>query len=410
MPAVGIRRPFVLCALFAAAACAEAPPPLPVAPPRVDAAAAGRDVARELDDFHDAAAHADETRLFGHFAQGGVFLGTDATERWDVPAFRAYAHPRFAEGKGWVFHVERRAITLSADGQMAWFDEDLRGDALGPARGSGVLQRQGGRYLIAQYNLAITVPNERFSSVRAFLDAPPPAPPTPDLRARYKIAYQQAMDASKGGDLTKAASLLLAIVPEAKTLPADDLEFWLRNELTWLRWGQGDLAGALAEVDAARVVLDHGTLPESQRLALRLHERWDRAYLLLEQAQKAPRASRPAALAAARDAKKAYDELAAQANDRDGMAVLDAFFALRAGDGRAALAAARRVNAEQDSDLQDLYVLAMALDAGGDHDAARSARERICSGKDYLMKPLILLQMAQEGTQCPRVSTPPSSR
>ena len=399
-----IHHPFILLSLVTATACAEAPPPHPAAPPQVDAVAAGRDVARELDDFHDAAAHADETRLFGHFAEGGVFLGTDATERWDVPAFRAYAHPRFAEGKGWVFHVERRAISLSADGQTAWFDEDLRGDALGPARGSGVLQQKGGRFLIAQYNLAITVPNERFSSVRAFLDAPTPAPPPPDLRERYKVAYQDAVIAAKVGDLTKAVSLLLDLVPEAKTKPADDVEFWLRNELTWLRWARGDLAGALAEVDAARVVLDHATLPEAQLRALRLHERWDRAYLLLELAQKAPKASRAAALATARDARKSYDELAGPANDRDGMAVLEAFFALRADDGRAALAAAKRVNVEQDSDLQDLYVLAMALDAGGDHGAARFTRDRICSGKEYLMKPLILLQLPQEA--CRPVGSP----
>ena len=50
-------------------------------------------VTAALDDFHDAAAKADEDRYFGRFAPGGVFLGTDATERWDVKAFRAYAHP-----------------------------------------------------------------------------------------------------------------------------------------------------------------------------------------------------------------------------------------------------------------------------------------------------------------------------
>src|SRR5262249_42795332 len=55
----------------------------------------GAEIGRVLDDWHDAAAHADEARYFGHFAPGGVFLGTDASERWDVAAFRAYAHPRF---------------------------------------------------------------------------------------------------------------------------------------------------------------------------------------------------------------------------------------------------------------------------------------------------------------------------
>ena len=137
-----------------------------------DRAAAERDIARELDDLHDAAAHADEPRYFDHFAPQAVFLGTDATERWDLAAFRAYAHPRFSEGKGWTFHVERRAVTFDADGDAAWFDEDLRGERLGPARGTGVLLRDGARWRVAQYNLALTIPNERFDAVRALLDSP----------------------------------------------------------------------------------------------------------------------------------------------------------------------------------------------------------------------------------------------
>src|SRR5437764_7752082 len=55
-----------------------------------------------LDDWHDAAAKSDESRYFAHFADNAVFLGTDATERWNVPAFRAYAHPYFLQGKGWA--------------------------------------------------------------------------------------------------------------------------------------------------------------------------------------------------------------------------------------------------------------------------------------------------------------------
>ncbi|MFI5300339.1 MAG: nuclear transport factor 2 family protein, partial [Polyangiales bacterium] len=106
-----------------------------------DATTSERDVAAALDDFHDAAAHADEDRYFAHFAREGVFLGTDATERWDVPAFRAYAHARFVTGKGWTYRVQRRAIRFSNDGAVAWFDEDLLGEKAGPCRGSGVLVR-----------------------------------------------------------------------------------------------------------------------------------------------------------------------------------------------------------------------------------------------------------------------------
>ena len=161
--------PRFVCLVLFTLACA--PPPAPAASAPVDRTAAERDVARELDDFHDAAAHADEARYFAHFAPDGVFLGTDVTERWDLAAFRAYAHPHFAQGKGWTYHPLRRAVALSPDGAVAWFDEDLRGERVGPTRGCGVLVRLGGRWLIALYDLSVTIPNERFDAVRAVLDA-----------------------------------------------------------------------------------------------------------------------------------------------------------------------------------------------------------------------------------------------
>ncbi len=133
--------------------------------------AASRAIAIVLDDFHAAAASADEARYFGHFADEGVFLGTDATERWTVPAFRAYAHPHFEKGKAWAFKAARRAIEVDAAGTVAWFDEDLVTPNLGPARGSGVLVLRAGSWKIAQYNLAIVIPNDRFKDVKALLDA-----------------------------------------------------------------------------------------------------------------------------------------------------------------------------------------------------------------------------------------------
>jgi hypothetical protein len=121
-------------------------------------------VVAALDDFHDAATRADEERYFGHFAPDGVFLGTDATERWDVAAFRAYSHPHFAKGKAWSFQGVNRRVVVR--GELAWFEEDLETMNLGPARGSGVLSFQGGRWLIEQYVLSITVPNDKFPAVK----------------------------------------------------------------------------------------------------------------------------------------------------------------------------------------------------------------------------------------------------
>ena len=68
------------------------------------------DVDSVLDDFHHAAAAADEERYFAHFAPEGVFLGTDASERWTVEQFRRYAQPHFDKGDGW--HYKSRDTTL----------------------------------------------------------------------------------------------------------------------------------------------------------------------------------------------------------------------------------------------------------------------------------------------------------
>jgi hypothetical protein len=125
-------------------------------------------VVQVLDDLHDAAARADEERYFRHFAADGVFLGTDAKERWDIPAFRAYAHTYFARGKAWSFKGVRRRIVLRGD--TAWFEEDLETPNLGPARGSGVLIFQDSEWKVAQYVLSITVPNERFKAVKDLLE------------------------------------------------------------------------------------------------------------------------------------------------------------------------------------------------------------------------------------------------
>jgi hypothetical protein len=117
-------------------------------------------VARVLDDWHDAAAKADEPRYFAHFAKGGVFLGTDATERWDVESFRAYAHPYFAKGKAWSFHPKSRHVLFGKGGETAWFDELLDTPNLGEARGSGTLVKEDGAWRIALYDLSIPIPND----------------------------------------------------------------------------------------------------------------------------------------------------------------------------------------------------------------------------------------------------------
>jgi uncharacterized protein (TIGR02246 family) len=113
-----------------------------------------------LDDFHAAASEADGDRYFGHFAPDGVFVGTDASERWTVDAFRAYAEPHFSKGKGWTYTTVERHVRLAPGGDTAWFDERLENASYGATRGSGVLRRIDGAWKIEQYVLSFPIPND----------------------------------------------------------------------------------------------------------------------------------------------------------------------------------------------------------------------------------------------------------
>lgn len=118
-----------------------------------------KDVGTVLDRFHGAAAQADGKTYFDLFAPEGVFLGTDATERWTVDEFKAYAMPFFARGKGWSYTPRNRHVDLAPSGDVAWFDELLDNSSYGECRGSGVLRKIGTSWKIVQYHLTIPVPN-----------------------------------------------------------------------------------------------------------------------------------------------------------------------------------------------------------------------------------------------------------
>lgn len=113
-----------------------------------------------LDDFHDAAAKADEDRYFGHFHPRGLFLGTDAGERWMLDEFKAFAMPYFERETAWTYQPRGRQIDVSEDGQWAWFDEALVNVKYGRCRGTGTLRRVGGRWTIVQYHLTMPIPND----------------------------------------------------------------------------------------------------------------------------------------------------------------------------------------------------------------------------------------------------------
>ena len=111
---------------------------------------------RVLDSYHEAASQADWDTYFDLMSEDGVFLGTDATERWPKEVFREYAVGR----NGWTYIPEDRHVNLTPDGNSAWFDEILYSEAYGTSRGTGVLIKTSDGWKVSQYHLTFPVPNE----------------------------------------------------------------------------------------------------------------------------------------------------------------------------------------------------------------------------------------------------------
>jgi hypothetical protein len=108
-----------------------------------------------LDGYHQAAANGEWDTYFGLMSGDGVFIGTDASERWVKQEFRQYS----SGSNGWVYTPQQRNINITPDGLSAWFDEALLSQSYGSSRGSGVLIRTSAGWKISQYHLTLPIPN-----------------------------------------------------------------------------------------------------------------------------------------------------------------------------------------------------------------------------------------------------------
>ena len=175
-------------------------------------AALGDDSAPDatLDSFHRAAANADTAAYFAAMTDDVVFLGTDGGERWQGSEFRDFVAAHFSAGRGWTYVPVQRDITVSANGDIAWFDELLHNEGLGTCRGSGVLVKSTNGWKIAQYNLSVPIPNAIVQAVATDIAALQSAPGTVD----------QAVPAANAG--TASLSSAAAVdAPAADPEPAE---------------------------------------------------------------------------------------------------------------------------------------------------------------------------------------------
>jgi len=119
-----------------------------------------------VDTWHQAAAIADEDVFFGSMAKNGIYLGTDATERWERDVFKKWASFAFERESAWDFTARDRNIYFSDNQQYFWWEEMLD-TWMGVCRGSGVAKWIDGRWQILHYDLSIMVPNDK---VNGFLE------------------------------------------------------------------------------------------------------------------------------------------------------------------------------------------------------------------------------------------------
>jgi hypothetical protein len=193
-----------------------------------------------------------------------------------------------------------------------------------------------------------------------------------DPHLGYLVAHLRATRFAYAGDFDRAAAAFVAVIPALAKHPELEDEFWSHNAMMMLREAQGDPAAALAENDQATLSAARGTWDPGDRETLAFQkDRWHRAYLTRMLAESRTGSAKQALVEYAR---AALDEYRAKGGFPDSVAVLDAYFAALDGKRDAALAAARRVDPAKDDDLEDLYLVVVGLEAGGDHKAAEAVR------------------------------------
>lgn len=119
---------------------------------------------KTIDAWHEAAANADFDSYFKLMTEDAVFIGTDATENWQLEEFKEFSKPYFDKGKAWSFTSLERNIYLNSNKYLAWFDEILD-TQMGLCRGSGVVVLTENGWKIKHYVLSITIPNPKVKNV-----------------------------------------------------------------------------------------------------------------------------------------------------------------------------------------------------------------------------------------------------
>lgn len=124
-----------------------------------------------VDQWHLAAASANDTLFFGSMTEDGIYIGTDASERWTRNEMKVWAKKYFDRESAWSFTPVSRNLTMSEDKTIGWFDE-LLDTWMGTCRASGVVVRTDDGWKIKHYHLSIAVPNDKVEGYLELIGKP----------------------------------------------------------------------------------------------------------------------------------------------------------------------------------------------------------------------------------------------
>lgn len=196
-----------------------------------------------------------------------------------------------------------------------------------------------------------------------------------DAHVAYLVARVRATRFVYAGDFDRAGTAFVDVIPGLARHPELADEFWAHNAMMMIREAQGDPAAALAENDQATLCAERGTwMTPSERATLAFQkDRWHRAYLTRMLAESRTGSVKQALV---HYAQAALDDYRPHGFP-ESIAILEAYFAALDGRPEAALAAAKRVDPVRDDDIEDLYLVTVGLEAGGDHAAAEAVRRQM---------------------------------
>ena len=121
-----------------------------------------------VNQWHHAAAIADEDAFFGRMTADAIYIGTDASERWRRDELREWSKEYFNRETAWAFKPLSRNITIGPGSQLAWFDE-LLDTWMGTCRSTGIMEIIEGEWKIIYYHLSVAVPNDKMDGYRILI-------------------------------------------------------------------------------------------------------------------------------------------------------------------------------------------------------------------------------------------------